>query len=171
MKTKREFKLTEFEPPTRIRWAEVSKNHVTAPEGWLRSRAEGHRDPSHDLQRPRGAWPGQADRPAGAAAPPERVRTTSGRRSSRPSRRPEAGGGARNFIPADRCGRPCDACGRLGLRFRSAPVSDDIRHTLASTRGSEHLAPVVADARIGREPSVSSDAVVTSATARSGSAV
>jgi uncharacterized protein YndB with AHSA1/START domain len=33
MKTKREFKLTEFEPPTRIRWAEVSKNLVTAPEG------------------------------------------------------------------------------------------------------------------------------------------
>ncbi len=33
MKTKREFKLTEFEPPERIRWAEVSKNLVTAPEG------------------------------------------------------------------------------------------------------------------------------------------
>ena len=33
MKTKREFKLTEFEPPTRIRWAEVSENLVTAPEG------------------------------------------------------------------------------------------------------------------------------------------
>jgi uncharacterized protein YndB with AHSA1/START domain len=33
MKTKREFKLTEFEPPTRIRWAEDSKNLVTAPEG------------------------------------------------------------------------------------------------------------------------------------------
>jgi carbon monoxide dehydrogenase subunit G len=33
MKTKREFKLTEFEPPTRIRWAEQSKNLVTAPEG------------------------------------------------------------------------------------------------------------------------------------------
>lgn len=33
MKTKREFKLTEFEPPTRIRWAEVSKNLITAPEG------------------------------------------------------------------------------------------------------------------------------------------
>ena len=33
MKTKREFELTEFEPPTRIRWAEVSKNLVTAPEG------------------------------------------------------------------------------------------------------------------------------------------
>ena len=33
MKTNREFKITEFEPPTRIRWAEVSKNLVTAPEG------------------------------------------------------------------------------------------------------------------------------------------
>ena len=33
MKTKREFELTEFEPPTRIRWAERSKNIVTAPEG------------------------------------------------------------------------------------------------------------------------------------------
>jgi uncharacterized protein YndB with AHSA1/START domain len=33
MKTKRAFKLTEFEPPTRIRWAETSKNLVTAPEG------------------------------------------------------------------------------------------------------------------------------------------
>ena len=33
VKTKREFKLTEFVRPTRIRWAEVSKNLVTAPEG------------------------------------------------------------------------------------------------------------------------------------------
>ncbi len=33
MKTKREFKLTEFEAPTRIRWSEQSKNLVTAPEG------------------------------------------------------------------------------------------------------------------------------------------
>jgi uncharacterized protein YndB with AHSA1/START domain len=33
MKTKREFKLTEFDAPTRIRWSEVSKNLVTAPEG------------------------------------------------------------------------------------------------------------------------------------------
>jgi carbon monoxide dehydrogenase subunit G len=33
MKTQREFKLTEFAPPTRIRWAEQSKNLVTAPEG------------------------------------------------------------------------------------------------------------------------------------------
>jgi uncharacterized protein YndB with AHSA1/START domain len=33
VKTKREFKITEFEAPTRIRWAEVSKNLVMAPEG------------------------------------------------------------------------------------------------------------------------------------------
>ena len=33
VKTKREFKITEFDPPTRIRWGEVSKNQVTAPEG------------------------------------------------------------------------------------------------------------------------------------------
>ena len=32
-KTKREFMITEFEPPTRIRWAEQSKNLVTVPEG------------------------------------------------------------------------------------------------------------------------------------------
>jgi carbon monoxide dehydrogenase subunit G len=33
MTTKRKFELTEFQPPTRIRWAERSKNAVTAPEG------------------------------------------------------------------------------------------------------------------------------------------
>jgi uncharacterized protein YndB with AHSA1/START domain len=33
VKTKREFKLTEFEPPTRIRWTEISKNMITVPEG------------------------------------------------------------------------------------------------------------------------------------------
>lgn len=33
MKTKREFEITEFAPPTRIRWAERSKNQVTASEG------------------------------------------------------------------------------------------------------------------------------------------
>jgi len=33
VKTKREFKLTELEPPTRIRWTETSKNLVVAPEG------------------------------------------------------------------------------------------------------------------------------------------
>jgi uncharacterized protein YndB with AHSA1/START domain len=33
VKTKRQFRITEFEPPTRIRWTEISKNLVTAPEG------------------------------------------------------------------------------------------------------------------------------------------
>jgi hypothetical protein len=33
MKTDREFELTEFERPTRIRWAEISKNLITASEG------------------------------------------------------------------------------------------------------------------------------------------
>ena len=33
MTTKREFKITEFDQPAKIRWAEVSKNQVTAPEG------------------------------------------------------------------------------------------------------------------------------------------
>jgi carbon monoxide dehydrogenase subunit G len=32
-KTKREFELTEFEPSTRIRWTERSKNLVTVPQG------------------------------------------------------------------------------------------------------------------------------------------
>jgi len=33
MTTKREFELTEFDPPTRIRWTERSKNIVTAANG------------------------------------------------------------------------------------------------------------------------------------------
>jgi uncharacterized protein YndB with AHSA1/START domain len=33
VKTKREFKITEFEQPTRIRWTELSKKSVTVPEG------------------------------------------------------------------------------------------------------------------------------------------
>lgn len=33
MKSTREFELTEFDPPRRIRWAERSKNIVTAAEG------------------------------------------------------------------------------------------------------------------------------------------
>ena len=45
MKTKREFKLTEFEPPTRIRWTEQSKNLVTASEGGYDLAPEGERDP------------------------------------------------------------------------------------------------------------------------------
>jgi uncharacterized protein YndB with AHSA1/START domain len=42
MKTKREFKLTEFDPPTRIRWTEVSKNLITAPEGGYDLAREGN---------------------------------------------------------------------------------------------------------------------------------
>jgi uncharacterized protein YndB with AHSA1/START domain len=33
VKFKREFKLTEFEPPTKIRWTEVSTGPVITPEG------------------------------------------------------------------------------------------------------------------------------------------
>ena len=33
MKTQREFKLTEFDAPTKIRWTELSKNMITVPEG------------------------------------------------------------------------------------------------------------------------------------------
>jgi uncharacterized protein YndB with AHSA1/START domain len=33
VKTKRQFELTEFDPPAKIRWTEISKNAVTAPEG------------------------------------------------------------------------------------------------------------------------------------------
>ena len=42
VKTKREFKLTEFEPPTRIRWAEISKNLITASEGGYDLAREGN---------------------------------------------------------------------------------------------------------------------------------
>jgi uncharacterized protein YndB with AHSA1/START domain len=33
METSREFKLTEFEQPTKIRWTELSKNAITVPDG------------------------------------------------------------------------------------------------------------------------------------------
>jgi uncharacterized protein YndB with AHSA1/START domain len=43
VKTKREFRITEFDPPAKIRWAEISKNLVTASEGGydLESTADG----------------------------------------------------------------------------------------------------------------------------------
>lgn len=41
LKTKREFELTEFEPPTRIRWTERSTNLVTVPQGGYDLTAEG----------------------------------------------------------------------------------------------------------------------------------
>jgi hypothetical protein len=33
VKTSREFKLTEFERPTKIRWTELTKNAITVPDG------------------------------------------------------------------------------------------------------------------------------------------
>ena len=44
MTTQREFELTEFEAPTKIRWAERSKNIITAAEGGydLEPVGEGH---------------------------------------------------------------------------------------------------------------------------------
>jgi uncharacterized protein YndB with AHSA1/START domain len=42
VKTKREFKITEFEQPTRIRWMEVSKNLITASEGGYDLAPEGN---------------------------------------------------------------------------------------------------------------------------------
>ena len=41
MTTDREFELTEFEAPTKIRWAERSKNMITAPEGGYDLEPEG----------------------------------------------------------------------------------------------------------------------------------
>ncbi len=41
MKTKREFELTEFERPTKIRWRELSKNTVVVPAGGYDLVAEG----------------------------------------------------------------------------------------------------------------------------------
>jgi uncharacterized protein YndB with AHSA1/START domain len=41
VKTKREFKITEFDQPRRIRWTEVSKNSVTVPEGGYDLEPEG----------------------------------------------------------------------------------------------------------------------------------
>jgi hypothetical protein len=33
LKTSREFQLTEFQEPTKIRWTELSKNAITVPDG------------------------------------------------------------------------------------------------------------------------------------------
>src|SRR4051794_27282884 len=41
LKTKREFEITEFEAPTRIRWAERSKNLVTVPAGGYELQPDG----------------------------------------------------------------------------------------------------------------------------------
>ena len=68
MKTKREFKLTEFDAPTKIRWAEQSKNLITANEGGYDLEPAGDGvDTRHDPQRPRGPRPRQAARGVRAA--------------------------------------------------------------------------------------------------------
>jgi carbon monoxide dehydrogenase subunit G len=41
MTSKREFKLTEFDQPSKIRWSEVSKNSVTVPNGGYDLESEG----------------------------------------------------------------------------------------------------------------------------------
>ena len=49
MKTQREFKLTEFDAPTRIRWTELSKNMITVPEvGYDAPEGEGTRLTVHN---------------------------------------------------------------------------------------------------------------------------
>lgn len=51
MKTTREFEITEFEPPTKLRWKEISKNLVTATEGGydLSPEGEGTRVTIHNV--------------------------------------------------------------------------------------------------------------------------
>ena len=88
VKTQREFKLTEFEPPTRIRWTELSKNSITVPEGGydLAPADEGtkltvfNEFEGHGLGKILPRWP---------SARPARARTTSPRRSRRPSKHPD----------------------------------------------------------------------------------
>jgi carbon monoxide dehydrogenase subunit G len=41
MKSSREFKLTEFDQPGKIRWTELSKNSITVPDGGYDLAAEG----------------------------------------------------------------------------------------------------------------------------------
>ena len=41
MKSSREFKLTEFDQPSKIRWTEFSKNAITVPNGGYDLAAEG----------------------------------------------------------------------------------------------------------------------------------
>ncbi|OEV06273.1 SRPBCC family protein [Streptomyces nanshensis] len=43
VRTRREFRITEFSPPARIRWTEISHNLVTAEEGGYDLEATGER--------------------------------------------------------------------------------------------------------------------------------
>ena len=49
MKSQREFRLTNFEPPTKIRWTEQSKNIITVPEGGYDLAPEGEDRTTMDL--------------------------------------------------------------------------------------------------------------------------
>ena len=109
VKTKREFELTEFEAPTRIRWKELSKNSITVPEGGydLAPEGDGTRVTLHNVVR--GARLRQADRPARAA------RGAQGRRRLRS--RDQVG--RRGLIDARDGGSPARA--RVGARLRRRP--------------------------------------------------
>ena len=52
VKTHREFKITEFEPPTKIRWSEISTNQVMATEGGYDLVSEGSGANSLPMPRP-----------------------------------------------------------------------------------------------------------------------
>ena len=90
MKTKREFKLTEFEAPTRIRWAETSKNLVTAAEGGydLAPEGSGTRVTIHNVLEGT-VWASCSSR--WRCAPRARAPMTSGGPSRPPSRPPRPG--------------------------------------------------------------------------------
>ena len=71
MKTKREFRITEFVPPTRIRWTELSKNAITVPEGGYDLEPEGSGTRITHPQHLRGSRRGQADRAVGSSLRPQ----------------------------------------------------------------------------------------------------
>ena len=63
MTTRRQFELTAFEAPAKIRWAERSKNMITVPDGgYDLEKVTRHPDQGHDSQHIRGPRPRQADR-------------------------------------------------------------------------------------------------------------
>ena len=74
MKTRRQFELTEFEPPSKIRWREISKNLVTATEGGYDLAPEGDGTRVSAPQRARGPQDREADRAARAAVRAQRGR-------------------------------------------------------------------------------------------------
>ena len=83
VKFKREFKLTEFEPPTKIRWTEMSTGPVVTPEGGYDLSPAGRGNAADVLQRARaGQLHGQAHRRLRAALGAQGRRRLRARRSS-----------------------------------------------------------------------------------------